>query len=258
MPVPVYGNLLFRNHNSGRHGKKGSLHSTNTHRLNGKTHVYLNNNMLIPAIQFTYYRICLPTPTTLLLFQASSIRCYRLPDLSELPPGDHRLPELSPIWSWEGPTLPKARLTANSVNWEPGRTTPTVITLLCDFLSHTVTFRPSEKSSGCSHLDVTDHTHIKVSRPASLPSTGITLLQSQKGIWFKLNYTTELSHNFMTFSTSDVQRTGLVRLDISKVGMQERLITAVDFDEVSGRIIVLAKALDVPSYMNYGFVVDVP
>lgn len=211
--------------------------------------------MLIPPIQFTsLYDICLPTPTTLILFQASDIRCYHLPDPSELPPGRHRLSGLSPIWSWETPSLSKARLTFSPVDWEPCPTTPVVITFLCDFVSHTLTLRPSEKSLGPSHLDVTHHACISVTRPVSLQSQGTTLLQSQKGIWFKLQNTAGSFHDFRTFSTDDVQRTGLVRF----VGIWEQLVTAVDFDEISGRIVVLAKALDEQSDMNYGIILDMP
>lgn len=212
--------------------------------------------MLISTTQMVpLYRICLPTPTTLLLFEASDIRCYHLPNLSELSPGDHRLPELSPVWSWEGSDLPRVRLTASSVHWEPGRTTPTTVTLLCDFLSHTITLRPREKSSGCSHLDVTDHTRVNMSRPVSLPSQGTTLLQSQKGIWFKLENTVEYLHNFLTFSTDDVRRTGLLRLDISKAGVREHSVIAVDFDEISGRILFLGGR----SLLDYvSLVVDMP
>ena len=62
----------------------------------------------------------------------------------------------------------------------------------------------------------------------------------------------------MPFSTDDVQRTGLMRLDISKVGILEHLLPTIAFDEVSGRIVVLARALEVDSYTHYGFVVDMP
>jgi hypothetical protein len=144
------------------------------------------------------------------------------------------------------------------VHWEPGRTTSTVVTLVCDFLSHTLILRPPEKSSGCSHLDVIDHSHIEVSRPCSLQSQGMTLLQSQKGIWFELKSTAEQSHNFVIFSTDDVRRTGLVRLDASKVGMGDFLVASVEFDEVSGRIIVLSRTVDLPLYTNHGFIVDIP
>jgi len=223
------------------------------------TRCLTKNYVLIPAIQTIYLcDICLPTPTTLLLFEASSIRCYHLPDLLGLSPGDQHLPELSPIWSWEGPTLPKARLTVTPVHWEPGHTTPTVITFLCDFLSHVVTLRPSENSPGSSHLDVIEHTYTNVCRPVSTPYQGTTLLKSQRGTRFRLENNTKHSHDFVTFSTDDVQRTGLVRLDTSKVGMREHLVPVANFDEVSGRIVILARTLDEDSYVDYGFVVDMP
>jgi len=62
----------------------------------------------------------------------------------------------------------------------------------------------------------------------------------------------------VTFSTDDVRRTGLVRLDISGVGMRGHLVPAINFDEVSGRIVVLARGLRGNLYVDYGFVVDVP
>lgn len=203
-----------------------------------------------------YYSICLPTPTTLLLFQASNIRCYHLPDVSGLPPGNHRLPQLSPIWSWESHTFPKARLAATSTHWDPDRTAPTVVTFLCDFLRHTVTLHPSEKSPGSSHLDVINHTCINIRRPVSTPYLGLTLLKSYRGIWFRPGNTTGRAHDFLPFSTDDVQHTGLVRLDISKVGMREHLVPTICFDEISGRIVVLARALEGDSYTDYIFVVD--
>jgi len=47
-------------------------------------------------------------------------------------------------------------------------------------------------------------------------------------------------------------------LDISKVGMRGHLVPVANFDEVSGRIVVLARALDRQSHMEYGFVIDMP
>ena len=38
--------------------------------------------------------------------------------------------------------------------------------------------------------------------------------------------------------------------------MREHLVPAVNFDEVSGRIIVLVRTLEGDSYMDRGFVVD--
>ncbi|KAF9652097.1 hypothetical protein BDM02DRAFT_3266494 [Thelephora ganbajun] len=63
--------------------------------------------------------ICLPTPMTLILFEVSNIRCYHLPDLSEVAPGNHHLSELPPVWSWDNPTIPKTRLTSNSSHNHP-------------------------------------------------------------------------------------------------------------------------------------------
>ena len=95
---------------------------------------------------------------------------------------------------------------------------------------------------------------MNISRPVSRRSQGTTLLQSKKGIWFKLENTAEPLHDLMTFSADDVQRTGLVRV----VNTWEQLVTTVDFDEVSGRIVVLTKALDEESDMDYGTILDTP
>ena len=97
-----------------------------------------------------------------------------------------------------------------------------------------------------------------MSRPVSLPYQGTTLLKSQKGIWFRLENTAKQSHKFVTFSTEDVRHTGLVRLGVSKVGVREHLVPIVNFDEVSGRIIVLARTFDGRSHAGYGFIVDMP
>ena len=83
-------------------------------------------------------------------------------------------------------------------------------------------------------------------------------MKSQKGIWFRLENTAEHSHELVTFSTEDVRHAGLVRLDVSKVGIREHLVPIVNFDEVSGRIIVLARTFDGRSHVNYGFIVDMP
>ena len=139
--------------------------------------------------------------------------------------------------------------------WEPGRTTPTVVTLLCDFLCHTVTLRPSEEPSGSSHLDVTDHTWTDIYRPVSPPSRGTTLMRSQKGVWTRSVNDIESPRNFVTFSTDDVRHTGTVRLDVSKVGMRGHQVIVVNFDEVSGRIILLAGG---PDGSSCGFIVDMP
>ena len=81
-------------------------------------------------------------------------------------------------------------------------------------------------------------------------------MKSQKGIWFRLETTPQRSYDFAPFSTYDVRRTGLVRLDISKMEMREHLVPAVNFDEVSGRIIVLVRTLEGDSYTDHGFVID--
>lgn len=60
----------------------------------------------------------------------------------------------------------------------------------------------------------------------------------------------------MTFSTDDVRHTGLVRLNISTLGEWGHLVPAVSFDEVSGRIIVLARTLDGRLHVDRAFVVD--
>lgn len=82
----------------------------------------------------------------------------------------------------------------------------------------------------------------------------MTLLQSQKGIWFKLENTAEPVHDLRTFSADNVQRTGLVRV----VNTWEQLVTSVNFDEVSGRIVVLTEALDEESDMDYGTILNMP
>ena len=43
-----------------------------------------------------------------------------------------------------------------------------------------------------------------------------------------------------------------------KVDMQDYLVPAVNFDEVSGRIVVLVRVRDGNSHVNHVFVVDVP
>ena len=77
-------------------------------------------------------------------------------------------------------------------------------------------------------------------------------------MWSRLWSSSKLPIDFVTFSTDDVQRTGLVRLDTLQVDMQDHLVPAVNFDEVSGRIVVLVRALDGNSYVDHGFVVDMP
>jgi len=67
----------------------------------------------------------------------------------------------------------------------------------------------------------------------------------------------KLPNDFVTFSTDD-QRTGLVRLHPLQVDMQDHLVPAVTFDEVSGRIVVLVRALDGYSHVGHVFVVDMP
>ena len=177
--------------------------------------------------------------------------------MSGLSPGDHHLPGLSPIWSWENRALPTGRLTATSVRWEPSCTTPVVVTFLCDFLSHVVTLRPPEKSSGSSHLDVIEHTYANF-RPVSIPCQGTMLLKSEKGMWYRPWSSSKRPNDFVTFSTNDVQRTGLVRVGALEVDMQDYLVPAVNFDEVSGRIVVLVRARGGNSHVDHGFVVDMP
>jgi hypothetical protein len=49
-----------------------------------------------------------------------------------------------------------------------------------------------------------------------------------------------------------------VRLDILKEGMREQLVPATDFDEISGRIVVLVRTMDRYLHVDYGFVADMP
>ena len=121
-----------------------------------------------------------------------------------------------------------------------------------------VTLCPSGKSSGSSHLDIIEHTYTNVCRPVATPYQGTTLLKSQKGMWFRLENGDMRSHDFMTFSTDDARRTRLVRLDTSKAGIQEHMVPVVNFDEVSGRIVILARTHDGNFHVDYGFVVDMP
>ena len=141
------------------------------------------------------------------------------------------------------------------MDWEPGLTTPTVVTFLSDTLCHTVTLRPSEKSPGSSHLDVTGHAYTNICRSVSASYQGMTLMKSQRGMWTRLVNDSECLRDFVTFSTYDVQRTGVVRVDISKAGMREYQVLEVNFDEVSGRIFLLAGGLGGGSY---GLIVDMP
>lgn len=80
-------------------------------------------------------------------------------------------------------------------------------------------------------------------------------MKSQRGMWTRLVNDSECLRDFVTFSTYDVQRTGVVRVDISKAGMREYQVLEVNFDEVSGRIFLLTGGLGGGSY---GFIVDMP
>lgn len=80
-------------------------------------------------------------------------------------------------------------------------------------------------------------------------------MRSQKGVWTRSVNDIESPRNFVTFSTDDVRHTGTVRLDVSKVGMRGHQVIVVNFDEVSGRIILLAGG---PDGSSCGFIVDMP
>jgi len=77
-------------------------------------------------------------------------------------------------------------------------------------------------------------------------------------MWYRLWDGSKGPNDFVTFSTNDVQRVGLVRLDTLRVDVEDYLVPAVNFDEVSGRIVVLVRARDGNSYVDHGFVVDMP
>ena len=74
-------------------------------------------------------------------------------------------------------------------------------------------------------------------------------MQSQKGIQFVERNLLEPSRDILLFSNGDAEGKGFVRLDVSRAGIWKHVKPTVSFDEVSGRIIVLA---------GYGYVVDMP
>jgi hypothetical protein len=171
--------------------------------------------------------LCMPSPHTLVIFGLSYIRVYHVPDFDS-PTNVH----IRPIWGftdWSHTSQFHA-----SVNvWDGDAEEAPVVRLVSPEVIHVLRFGFAAGSR--TRLGVVEHNIVPVQWDLPVDDKTLMLaLKCQRGIWWYTDPGAS-SFNFQTIDLENPAAEGSIRFEISR---NVSLFDSVDFDEISGRILV--------------------
>lgn len=169
---------------------------------------------------------------TLLVGSTARISVYHIGLVNDLSPSH----VIQPIWEWTNPEsgLPVTGKLVSNTFFNDSYTP--ILHLVSDTSVHILKFKPSSPESG-SELDVDDHQIVNTLPPGtSKPYSSNLSLKCSRGLWHYLSHGGH-TFTFATISLGDaIQGRTRFRLDDST----SWVLQDVDFDEVSGRVALMA------------------
>jgi hypothetical protein len=193
-------------------------------------------------------RMCMPTPHTLVISSFCDFRVYHLPDISLSSPYElsDQVKDIHPVWEWIGMEKGVC-FEPNIVFWDESRPHDRLtIHFTSELNVHALTFISTGEMS---HLVVDNHVTTPVQSRSDMFNPRLAVhsrpflhLNFNKGLW----YCARDSRNPMilrTISLANPTRLGCIRFTLDgSVNDDGLLATWLDFDEISGRLLVGATA----------------